>query len=439
MEWFNSFFSNLQITLQQPFLTLALFFIGGILSAFFPCYYPLIPITIAFLQKRKSAHLWTHPFVYWMGTIFLYFLLGLLAASTGLVLTKILQNGWVVLGIGIIFLYLSFAVIDFVQLEPRFFRKLEEKAKSKDSLFFTFLMGIFSGLAASACVSPALVSVLLFVVQTTSQLEKDFNSLIFGVFLTVFYGAGLGIPFFVSGVIGTKLPKLGVGMDWIKKFFFVLILAIALYQIQKGLLVFHLEGSINRIILVTIVLSSIFIYFALQKFIKDIFYFRKLYTYITIFYVSLFLFLAVEIYGKKNTENNPSTIEENILFKQNYGIYEYKKDLKIYRSFQEALEESKKQGKPIFIDFYADWCTNCVEFGKLMERDKELIEILNKAIILKVYDTDPLFEYFANQTGYEELQIGLPFFVILNSEKKILFKTINFRDKKNFKKFIEGQ
>lgn len=433
MEWINSFFETLKISAEKPILTTFLFFFGGILSSLFPCYYPLIPITVGFLQKRKAKYFWIHPLFYWLGTLFIYLLLGIFAATTGIILSKILQNPWVIIGIGILFLYLSFAVIDFVSLEPKFFRKLEEKTKTKDSLIFTFLMGIFSGLAASACVSPALVSVLLYVVQTSALLEKNIFSLIFGLSLTVSYGAGLGIPFFLSGIVGAKLPKSGKWMDWIKKIFFVLIFFISFYQIHKGLIVFKIQENISFYILIIIFLSILIIYFILKKIIQDIFYFRKFYTYATIILVSLFLFISVQIYADKNI---PNTLEQKV-YEQNYGIYENKKNLKIYRNYKEALEEAKKQNKLVFIDFYADWCTNCVEFSKLMESDEGLNQILQKMIVLKIYDTDSIFELFSQKQGYEELQIGLPFFVILDPEEKIIYKTTNYRDKKNFEKALE--
>ncbi len=434
MEWVNNFFSSLIITTEKPFFTLSLFFLGGLLSSLFPCYYPLIPITVGFLQKRKAKYFWIHPLLYWMGTLFTYMFLGIFASLGGVLLTKILQNGWAVLGLGLIYLYLGFAVLDFVSLEPRFFRTLEGKAKSKDSFIFTFLMGILSGLAASACVSPALVSVLLFVVQATSYSDLGISNLIFGIALTISYGAGLGVPFFISGIIGGKLPKSGMWMDWIKKGFFVIILIVAYYQIQKGLNVLKIEESVSTIIFILITFVSILSYFVFKNFIKDIIYFRKYYTYFTIAISFVLLFFSIQIFKDKNTY----TTNEKEIFAYHYGSYEYKKNLKIYRSFKEAVEEANKQKKPIFIDFYADWCTNCVEFSKLIEHDNDLNQLLTKTIFLKILDTDPIFDFLANEKGFEELQIGLPFFVIMSPNQQILYKSVNYRDKENFRKVIEA-
>ncbi|MCS7205318.1 MAG: thioredoxin family protein [Leptospiraceae bacterium] len=436
MDWLDSFFQNIQVSIHQPVFTVSVFFVAGVLSSLFPCYYPLIPITIGFLQKRKAKYVWTHPFVYWLGSLFIYLSLGILSATTGLILSKILQNGWVVLGMGLLFLYLSYAIIDFVQLEPRFFRKFEEKTKSYNSLFFTFLMGIFSGLAASACVSPALVSVLLFVVQTSSQLEKDLTSLLFGILTTTSYGAGLGLPFFLSGILGAKLPKSGSWMELTKKFFFVVIFLLALYQIQKGLLVFKIEETFTYLLLLIITIGSALLYLFMKNIIKDIFQLRKLYVYTSLIFIGVFLFFSVQIYGEKIKSTPHASIET--LYQQNYGKYEYKKNLTIYRSLQEALNEAQKQDKLIFIDFYADWCTNCVEFAKMMEDDENLNTLLQKAIVLKIYDTDPIFEYFAQQKGYEELQIGLPFFAIIDKNQKLVYKTTYYKDIGNFKKVIEN-
>jgi len=198
MDFLSEYINSISVGVDTPFKSVFLFFTAGALSSLFPCYYPLIPITIGFLQKKSSNYnkIWIAPLFYWFGTLFVYFLLGIVATFTGIILSKIMQNPWFLLLLGVLFLYLGFAMLDFVNLEPRIFRQLEEKTKQKQGLFFVFVMGFVAGLAASACVSPALVSILLFVAQISSSLNPDLNNILFGILLTISYGAGLGLPFF---------------------------------------------------------------------------------------------------------------------------------------------------------------------------------------------------------------------------------------------------
>ncbi|GIX41153.1 MAG: peptide permease [Leptospiraceae bacterium] len=436
MDIIEQFINSISIETANPLFNIGIFFIAGILSSLFPCYYPLIPITIGFLQKKSSEYnyIWIAPFLYWLGTLFLYMILGIIASSTGIILSKIMQNGWFILFLGILFLYLSFAMLDFVNLEPKFFRKLEEKTKQKKGKFFIFLMGFIAGLAASACVSPALVSILLFVAKISSELQKNTTTILYGILLTISYGAGIGLPFFLSGIIGAKLPRSGNWTNIIKYSFALIIFIIALYQIYKAFRVFGINEEIIYFILLLFTIFLILGYNIGKKIIKniDIIKFNKIYVYFSLLLILFISIIIIPIYGKKQI----SLIDKKEILEYNYNQYEFIDNLKIYRSVQEAIEEAKKQNKPIFIDFYAEWCTNCVEFSHLMKNDLYLQSILRQTIILKIYDTDPAFDYFAEQKDFQELQIGLPFFVILSPDLKILYKTNYYKDFKNFEKAI---
>ncbi len=437
MDFIQNFINNINIHVQEPISGIFLFFTAGLLSSLFPCYYPLIPITVGFLQKKgqNEYKIWKYPLIYWLGTLFLYFLLGIIASFTGILLSKIMQNGWFILFLGMLYLYLSFAMIDFISLEPKIFKKLEEKSKNKSGTLFTFIMGTIAGLAASACVSPALVSVLLFVIQISSTTDSSFFSVAPGVLYTTSYGMGLGFPFFLSGVLGSKLPKSGFWMNIIKYLFSFIIFIIAIYQIQKALLVFEIPQEMIYFSLLGIILFLVISYWLSKKIFNkmDIIYFHKIFVYFSLVFILVYsLIIIYSFRGEKSILQNESEI-----LALNYGKYEYANSLIIYRSIKEAMEISKKENKPIFLDFYADWCTNCVEFSKLMKTDKTLQSILEKTIILKIYDRDPSFDYFASKEEFQELQIGLPFFVILTPEFKILYKTNYYKDFENFKNTIE--
>lgn len=50
-------------------------------------------------------------------------------------------------------------------------------------------------------------------------------------------------------------------------------------------------------------------------------------------------------------------------------------------SYEEALKEAKKQKKPIFLDFYADWCMPCKQMEKYSFTDPDLAETINENFI----------------------------------------------------------
>ena len=109
-----------------------------------------------------------------------------------------------------------------------------------------------------------------------------------------------------------------------------------------------------------------------------------------------------------------------------------------YRLPADAYIEAKKSQKKIFIDFYADWCTNCKEFSKLAISDPLLNQALQSAVLLKVYDTDKAYDVFASDARFQELNVGLPFFLVLDSEKNMLFKTNDYLQTDKMVQFLKN-
>ncbi len=82
----------------------------------------------------------------------------------------------------------------------------------------------------------------------------------------------------------------------------------------------------------------------------------------------------------------------------------------------------------MFIDFYADWCVNCKLWAKLAVRDARLNQALQKGVLLKIYDTDAIFSVYQKDARFRELTIGLPFFLVLNPDGSVRYKTQDYRD-----------
>jgi thiol:disulfide interchange protein DsbD len=99
-----------------------------------------------------------------------------------------------------------------------------------------------------------------------------------------------------------------------------------------------------------------------------------------------------------------------------------------YRSFDAAQKLSQQTGKPIFIDFYASWCANCIEFKKSTETNAALNEALRtKAIAVKLVDKEPEFEKFRENPAHRQLKIGLPYFAILKADGTVLWSGTDYQ------------
>ena len=166
-ESLNQLLALAEGSLSNPATAVPVYVLAGLASSLFPCVYPLIPVTAGFLQNRQRAGQtrWLHPLVYWSGTVLSYTILGLVAAIGGGAFNIFLQNGYVILGMGLLFLFLTFVMLDWVPLNWSAGDRLMHRAAAYGGLFFTLLMGVVAGLVASACVAPALVTMLVFIAR----------------------------------------------------------------------------------------------------------------------------------------------------------------------------------------------------------------------------------------------------------------------------------
>src|SRR4030042_4354310 len=52
-----------------------------------------------------------------------------------------------------------------------------------------------------------------------------------------------------------------------------------------------------------------------------------------------------------------------------------------WHSYDEGVQLGEKEGKKVFLTFYADWCTFCAKMDKETFRSPEVVNFLNKRFI----------------------------------------------------------
>jgi len=399
-----------------------LLLVGGIAASALPCVYPLYPITVGILRGRTSSlGALGHPLAYYAGLVGMYAVLGAVAAATGGAFNALLRLPLVNLGIGAALVVMALATAGALHLS--FFQQSAGAPgeSSPRSLGATFAMGAGAGLMSSACVGPVVVSVLVGLAAGIDVATAGVVAL-GGAKLAVF-GAGVGLPILLIGVFGVGLPRAGRWMQWVQLAFAALIAAFAVGYLEKGLVGAGLsEGASTACMVAAVVLA--YAVFAWQDAGDLTVHDRTRRALLGVAAVGAAVAMAraaVPVAGAAVA--SPSAVSAG----EGAGaLTAVTGNLTWHLDRERAYAEAQSTGKPVFIDFYGSWCTNCKAFETLAVTDEAFNAALQGAVLLKVYDTSPLFAEYRDDERFPELRVGLPFFVITNPKGELLYKTTDF-------------
>jgi thiol:disulfide interchange protein DsbD len=366
--------------------------------------YPLYPITAHVLQARGSQNNpWLHPLVYYFGLVIMYAIFGVIAGVTGGAFNQLLRLPVTNLVIAALILTLGIAGLGWIHL-PLFGNLRTDRGPS--GLTGTWILGMAAGLLSSPCVGPVVVTLLL---QITSGAQGMDAGIVLNSAMRMFvFGLGVGMPFLLIGVFGLQLPKSGRWMRLVQHVLGVVILYFAFAYYLKGMnslqfgmaVVWGLPaGALTLAGLVFYVLKGSVHHRASRALASGI-------------AVCAVVIAAFAWSGTGRLEAQ--------------AVFEKHGNLQWHREPEAAFADARAKNKSLFVDFYADWCTNCVEFSKLAHEPGPLNTALSEAVLLKVTDTDPAFLEYESDPRYAELRIGLPFFLVLSPSGELLFKTNDY-------------
>ena len=220
---------------QKPILALFTLWALGIGLAFTPCVLPMLPIVAGIVARqhaRNARQGFTLAFAYGLGVASSYALLGALVSVFGSQanVSLWLQNPAILIGFSALFVVLALTSFDVFHLQlpvswQQHLDKLSQRGKA-GSLFGTWLMGFFSALVVSPCVSAPLAGVLLSV----STLGNPWM----GACALFALGLGLSTPLMVLGASeGRFMPKAGIWLNRVKQSFGIMLLAIAIILLER--------------------------------------------------------------------------------------------------------------------------------------------------------------------------------------------------------------
>ncbi|EGU30042.1 thiol:disulfide interchange protein precursor [Vibrio ichthyoenteri ATCC 700023] len=356
--------SSLADKLADNWWTPVLFLALGVGLAFTPCVLPMYPILTSIvlgsgkLSHRRALGL---SFIYVQGMALTYTLLGLVVASAGMQFQAAMQHPYVLIGLSILFVALALSMFGAYTLQlpssiQTWLNGLSNKQQGGSSLG-VFAMGAISGLVCSPCTTAPLSGALLYVAQS--------GDLLTGAVALYALAMGMGIPLMLAAVFGNKLlPKAGGWMDTVKILFGFVLLAAPLFLLERILPQVWATGLWASLGIVA---------FGWLYHIKNKLPFGG-WKQSTIGIIAV-LGLFASAQPVLNYWFNPQhqTESQNVEFIRISNTSE----------LEQQLAAAKQAGKPVMLDFYADWCVACKEFEKYTFHDAQVADKLQSFVLLQ--------------------------------------------------------
>ena len=353
---------------QSTLLVLATFFGFGLLLSLTPCVFPMIPILSSIIVKagRESQMTATKGFflslVYVLAMSLAYTIAGVLAGLFGANLQVALQNPYVLTVFAAIFVALAFSMFGYYKIElPQGLQnKIQSSTQSKQGVAGIAIMGFLSALIVGPCVAPPLAGALVYIGQTG-------DAVLGGAALFVL-SLGMGVPLLLIGVgAGKFMPKPGGWMESITKIFGIVMLAIAVWMLDRVL----------EPIVVMYLWALLFIGAGL---------YLKMYEHILIRLITTIIFVygIITFVGAVSSATNVLNPLEKLTSKTVVGAT-VQQDLvwNKVKNNQELDAAIKVSSKPVMLDFYADWCVSCKELEGITFKDSAVIAKLKGFTLLK--------------------------------------------------------
>ena len=405
-------------------------FVGGFLASLLPCTYPLYPITINVLRSRSGEAkrgAFLHPLMYYLGLATIYLGFGLIAGVSGGAFNEVMRYPMTNLIIAVILLVMGLAAAGWLHL-PWISGGID--AHQQKGLAGTLVMGMGAGLLASSCVGPVVISVLVGMASQSAGAVTLGTVLLASVKMFAF-GLGLGLPFLLIGVFGLRLPQSGTWMQYVQMGLGLFIVYFAYTYLEKAMLTWGFEAQAVQATGLGVALFLLAAY-RVQKEADSFMRMER-----TLWALAVLVSVLVLARGVLPSMGGAAAAG----YAQGEGTSaptEQKGNLTWYLDQEAAYAAARQSGKPVFIDFFGNWCANCKAFEKMTQTDPALNAALQDAVLLKVYDSSDLFKEYRNDPRFPELKVGLPFFLITDTQGNLLYKTNDYLKTEEMQLFLEG-
>ncbi|MDI1301148.1 MAG: protein-disulfide reductase DsbD [bacterium] len=351
--------------LAQLFLMFAL----GLGLAFTPCVLPMLPILAGLIARQHTGSAlrgFLLALSYVLGVAAVYALTGFAVGMFGqqVSLPTLFQHP-LVLGIfSLLFFTLALSLFGLFELRlpsalHNHFDGLSRRQKG-GALAGSFLVGMFSALVVSPCISAPLFGVLLHISVT--------GDAVFGALSLFWMAIGMGVPLLLLGATeGRLLPKAGAWMNEVKTFF-------------GFLLVFVATELLTRLVPAPVALGLYGICTAATGFWLWRLYAERngLGLLLRGLAFCVLVYAAALVGGAASGGDDPLRPLAGLgggtqAAKATAFIH-----IKTGADLDREIALAKSQGMPLMLDFYADWCVSCKVMERNVFRDAHVVPRLQK-------------------------------------------------------------
>ncbi|MDI9237601.1 protein-disulfide reductase DsbD [Lysobacter sp. LF1] len=354
---------------------LASFFGFGLLLAFTPCVLPMIPILSGLIAGHGpglgARRAFSLSFVYVLANALVFTVAGVVAGLVGANLQVAFQTPWVIIAFALLFVVLSLSSFGLYELQlPNALRNrlgsLSDRQRS-GSWVGVAVMGALSALIVGPCVAPPLAAAVLYIGQTQDPA--------FGGAALFLLAMGMGVPLLAFGVAAGKgLPTSGPWMVGVQRVFGFVFLGLAVWMLSRILPPPATLALWGVLLLAAAAATAVAIRAARGNGVRAVGWTMAL---------LLGVVGAAQVVGAMAGSHDPLKPLAGL---RAGGVREAELPFRKIKSLADLDREvaaAKAAGKPVMLDFYADWCVSCKEMEKYTFPEPAVQQALSGFVLLK--------------------------------------------------------
>ncbi len=360
-----------RFTEHGALVAILLAYVAGLGLCLTPCVYPLIPVTMSLVgatSGRSKLDGLVRSLVYVFGISLTYCAVGVMAALTGGLFGSVMQHPAVYVVLAVIFVLLAGAMFDWYTFDVASARlqQWQGRLRGKAGLVGIMLIGVLSGAAATACAAPIIAAIFAYVGQK--------GSVLMGLAMFFALAWGLGTPLVFLGTftgLAQSLPKSGEWLVTVKHIFGLALLGAAVYFVGRSRLLSPVQFDL--FVGGFLLCAGVFVgaFDVLSR--RSGWWPRLRKAAGLLLVVAAVGFFLSAAGGLMPVPGGEEATESQVQW---------------MNSEEAALARAEEEGRPVLLDFWAEWCPSCIHMLEETFRDPRVVEESGRFVCAKLDLTD---------------------------------------------------